>query len=112
MPGWLEMIVIFVEHSLQSQKRSWEGVPGRLPFSGAVAPATTWKMVPSRRYRKVAEQEGFAHFDTIAASIARLQGQEQFALDDAIGLRSQEPPYYLISQEEVTRSTFGGDYRH
>jgi hypothetical protein len=36
----------------------------------------------------MAEQEGFAHFDTIAASIALLQGQEQFALDGAIGLRS------------------------
>jgi hypothetical protein len=82
------MIVIFVEHSLQSQKRSWEGVPGRLSFSDVVGPAATWKMVPSRKYRKMAEQEGFAHFDTIAASIALLQGQEQFALDDAIGLRS------------------------
>jgi len=59
-----------------------------LSFSGRVDPAATWKIVPSRKYRKMAEQEGFAHFDTIAASIALLQGQEQFALEGAIGLRS------------------------
>lgn len=81
-------------------------------FSEWVAPLATWKMVPSRRYRKMAEQEGFAHFDTIAASIALLQGQKQFALDDAIGLRSQELPYYAISEVEVIPNTFRGEAHH
>jgi hypothetical protein len=74
-----EIMVILVEHSPQSQKRSWVDVPEVLPFSGPCAPAATWKILPSRRYRKMAEQEGFAHFDTIAASIAVLQDLEQFA---------------------------------
>jgi len=81
-------------------------------FSEWVGPLATWKMVPSRRYRKMAEQEGFAHFDTIAASIALCPAQEQFARENAIGLRSRELPYYAISEVEVIPSTFRGEARH
>lgn len=62
------MTVIFLEHSPQSQKRSILGIPWEATCSCALDPTATWKIMPSCKYRNVAEQDGFAHFDTITAS--------------------------------------------
>jgi hypothetical protein len=111
IPESPETTVILVEHPPQSQKRSWMDVPEVPSFSGPGVPAATWKILPSRRYRKVAEQEGFAHFDTIAASIAVLQDQEQFARKMRLACVPL-PTYYAMREQEVIASTAGSDSRH
>src|ERR1700682_6383277 len=72
-PAGREMRVIFLEHASQSQKRSSGGIPWMVVFSCVADPIATWKTIPSCKYRNVAEQAGFAHFDTIVASTIACQ---------------------------------------